>query len=83
VITVIVLSVLAVAFVVLLWVRSAGPENQGAELGHNSPWPDSVFIPPADRPRLGSPETLESHEDPNWVDNQVRRARRRRRRSGG
>jgi hypothetical protein len=74
VIGVIIIAVLAVLFVVLLWVRSAGPGNAGESLGHNSPYPDSVFGPSVLRPPLGSPESLESHADPDWVDRELQRS---------
>jgi hypothetical protein len=80
----IILAVLGVLFIVLLWVKVGQPENQGASLGHNSPWPDSVFVPPPGvRPPLGSPESLESHAGSDWVDAKLRQERRRHRHGGG
>ncbi|MGP8162065.1 MAG: hypothetical protein ACLQGJ_12745 [Candidatus Dormibacteria bacterium] len=81
-IALIVIAVLAVLFVVLLWVKSGQPENEGASLGHNSPLPDSVFGPSVLRPPLGSPETLESDAGTDWVDAELRHEQRRPRHGG-
>jgi hypothetical protein len=75
---IIIIAVLAAGFVVLLWVKSAGPGNDGAALGHNSPYPDAVFGPSVLRPPLGSPESLESHADLEWVDRELERSEHRR-----
>ena len=75
-IALIVIAVLAVLFVVLLWVKSGQPENQGASLGHNSPYPELGLRPLADRPPLGSPESLESHDGTDWVGDELERQRR-------
>jgi hypothetical protein len=83
VIALIIIAALAVLFVVLIWVKSEHPENEEASLGHNSPWPDSVFGPSVLRPQLGSPETLESHSDPEWVDAELRRSEQHRHRESG
>ena len=62
-ISLIVIAVLAVAFGVVVLIRSAGPSNRGPELGSNSPWPSSY--------NLVGP--LTSHADPRWVDAELRR----------
>jgi hypothetical protein len=68
VIALIIIAVLALLFVALLWARSGQPENEGASLGHNAPYPDSVLGPSVLRPPLGSPESLESDSDPDSAD---------------
>jgi hypothetical protein len=77
VVGVIILGVLAVLFVILILVLSGQPENQGPGLGHNSPYPDTVLGPSPLRPRLGTPESLESHMGVDWVDQDLQRERRR------
>jgi hypothetical protein len=77
VIGVIVIAVLAVLFVVLIWVRSGQPGNEGESLGDNLPYPGTVFGPSWMKPRPGTLESLESHEGANWVDEELRRERRR------
>jgi hypothetical protein len=74
---VIVIAVLAVLFVILIWVRSGQPGNEGESLGDNLPYPDTVFGPSWMKPRAGTPESLESHEGANWVDEELRRERHR------
>jgi hypothetical protein len=80
VIGVIIIAGLALVFVALVWARSGQPKNEGASLGHNAPWPDSVLGPSVHNPPLGTPESLESHADTNWVDHELREQRRERRR---
>ena len=80
-IALIIIALLAVLFVVLLWVKSGQPENEGASLGHTSPYPDSVFGPSVLRPPLGSRESLESHDGADWVGEEF--GRRQRGRHGG
>jgi len=83
VIALIITALLAVLFVVLLWFKSGQPENEGASLGHTSPYPDSVFGLSVMRPPLGSPESLESHDGTDWVGDEFERQRRGHHRSGG
>ena len=80
-IVLIIMAVLAVLFVVLLWVTSGQPHKEGASLGHTSPYPDSVFGPSVMRPPLGSPESLESHNGTDWSGEEFERQRRGRHRS--
>jgi hypothetical protein len=77
VIGVIIIAVLAVFFVALIWVRSGGPDDEVASLGDNLPYPETVFGPSWVRPRPGTPESLESHEGANWVDEELERERDR------
>ena len=79
----IILGVLAVLFVVLLWARSGQPGNEGASLGHNSPYPDSVMGPSPLRPRLGTPESLVSHRGVDWEDEELQREELHHHRSDG
>ncbi len=79
----IIIAVLAVLFVALLWVKSGQPENQGSSLGHNSPYPDSVFGPSLTRPPLGSPESLDSHDGTDWAGEEFERQRRGHHHSAG
>ncbi len=74
---VIIIAVLAVFFVALIWVRSGGPDDEVASLGDNLPYPETVFGPSWVRPRPGTPESLESHEGANWVDEELERERDR------
>jgi hypothetical protein len=48
-----------------------------ASLGDNLPYPETVFGPSWVRPRPGTPESLESHEGANWVDEELERERDR------
>ncbi len=73
VIGLIVIAVLAVLFVVLLCAKAVQPENEGSGLGHNSPYPDSVFGPSVMRPPLGSAESLESHDGTDWAGEEFER----------
>jgi hypothetical protein len=75
VIGVIIIAVLAVGFVVLLWVRSAGAGNEGESLGNNMPYPREVFGPSRSEPPAGTPESLESHHGAEWADDELRRER--------
>jgi hypothetical protein len=79
VIGVLIIAVLAVLFVILIWVRSGQPGNEGESLGDNLPYPDTVFGPSWMKPRPGTPESLDSHEDANWADEELRRERHRNR----
>jgi hypothetical protein len=76
---VIIIAVLAVCFVALLWVRSARPGDQeprSAPPGDREEGlgPESVFGPSLTRPPLGTPESLDSHLDPDWVDKELQRS---------
>jgi hypothetical protein len=79
VIGVLIIAVLAVLFVILIWVRSGQPGNEGESLGDNLPYPDRVFGPSWMKPRPGTPESLGSHEGANWADEELRRERHRNR----
>lgn len=80
-ISLLIFAALAVAFGVVIVLRSMGASNQGAELGDNSPWPDTAFVrPPGHRPPLGSPESLDTHASGRWADRELRREERRHRR---
>jgi hypothetical protein len=46
-----------------------------ASLGDNLPYPETVFGPSWVKPRPGTPESLESHEGANWVDEELDRER--------
>jgi hypothetical protein len=79
VIGVLIIAVLAVLFVILIWVRSGQPGNEGESLGDNLPYPDTVFGPSWMKPRSGTRESLDSHEGANWADEELRRERHRNR----
>jgi hypothetical protein len=79
VIGVLIIAVLAVLFVILIWVRSGQPGNEGESLGDNLPYPDTVFGPSWMKPRPGTRESLDSHEGANWADEELRRERHRNR----
>lgn len=54
-IALIITALLAVLFVVLLWFKSGQPENEGASLGHTSPYPQLGVRPLGDAPAAGQP----------------------------
>ncbi len=74
---IIIIAVLAVGFVVLLWVRSGQPGNEGESLGNNMPYPRSVFGPSWLEPPAGTPGSLDSHAGTNWADEELHRERHR------
>jgi len=67
--TLIVIAILALLFAGAVWAKSGQAGDRRPALGHNAPWPESVFpSPPGVRSPLGSPETLESEPGPEWAD---------------
>ena len=77
VIGVIVIAVLAVLFVILIWVRSEQPGNEGESLGNNMPYPRTVFGPSWAEPPAGTPDSLESHPGADWAGDELLRQRNR------
>jgi hypothetical protein len=76
VVGVLIIAGLALLFVALVWARSGQSKNEGVGLGSNAPWPSSVLGPSVHNPPLGTPESLESHSDTDWVDRELRERRR-------
>jgi len=67
VVFVILIVVFAVVLVVVVWRMSLTPGNEEPAIGDNLPYPSSVWATLPFRPRPGTPESLTSHEDPDWV----------------
>ena len=67
-----IIAALFLFFAVMIWRVSRGPSNSEEALGNNSPYPSSVLgtIGPLGRiagsPELGTPESLESEDDPKF-----------------